>query len=43
MYAIISALFNSKPMSTDKAVATACALPEVDAVVLVPVLVHKYP
>jgi hypothetical protein len=43
MYADISALFNSKPMSTDKAVASAAALAEADAVVVVLALVQKYP
>jgi hypothetical protein len=43
VYADISALFDSKPMSTDKAVASAAALAEVDAVVVVLALVQKYP
>jgi hypothetical protein len=46
MYADISALFNSKPMSTDKAVASADALAEVGAVryvVVMLALVQKYP
>jgi hypothetical protein len=43
MYADISALFNSKLMSTEKIVASAVALAEVDAVVVVFALVQKYP
>jgi hypothetical protein len=42
VYADISALFNSKPMSTEKAVASAAALREVDAAVVL-ALVQKYP
>jgi hypothetical protein len=43
MYADISAQLNSRPMTTDKTVASAAALAEVDAVVVVLALVRKYP
>jgi hypothetical protein len=43
LYADIGALYNSKSTSTNKAVASAAAINEVDAVVIVFALVQKYP
>jgi hypothetical protein len=41
MYAYINALFNGKSISTDKAVPSAAARAEVDAVVVMLALVQK--